>query len=201
MTSCVFQLKSVKKKIRNIYKIVTILWRKDVYPANFQTVLTLLAILDILYKTMIRICYTYGTCSREGKGREAGLIEVPAAGEHKHILVVHRSMGDLQQLKRILSSEYRVGLASSLPAAFAYLSAHLPDLLLLDAHLSEFQGRDALEILEEKPRTWCLTVVFLISDLNQPVHDAGAYGLIPWPAPVQVFLDDIRAFAAHSSAQ
>lgn len=147
---------------------------------------------------MIRICYTYGSVNPGGRRGETGFIEVPAAGEHRHILVVHGGMGDLQQLKRVLCGDFRVGLASTVPAAAAYLSAHRPDMMLVDAELSACSGSGALGVFRTSARA--LPTAVLFSDSVFPACDSDTYvqGFIAWPAPAQIFLEDVRAFAAHS---
>ena len=67
-----------------------------------------------------------------------------------------------------------------------------------DAGLTACIGNGVLGVFRTSARA--LPIAVLFSDSVFPACDFDTYvqGFIAWPAPAQIFLEDVRAFAAHS---
>lgn len=86
---------------------------------------------------------------------------------------------------------------------------HLPDLVLLDAHLPDIPGEEVLSLLRSDPRTSSLRVVVVSADATsermEMMTAAGASGYLTKPFDLKVFLallDEISSSNArpdHSS--
>lgn len=145
---------------------------------------------------MVRICYVYETGRSGGRETRAGLLEVPARKNAPHLLVVHSGAADLRLLRRILSRDYRAGLASALSAAQAYLCTQRPDALLLDVRL----WADSRAQTETLLHTWPAALLAAVPEDAARVCGVPEWRVIRWPVPEAQFLAALHAFLVREPA-
>lgn len=86
----------------------------------------------------------------------------------KHILIVDDVAADLECAVEVLKDTYEVTAVSSGKQALAFLrEKRIPDLILLDSHMSEMDGYEVMERLKEDDELKDIPVVFLISGVDK----------------------------------
>lgn len=86
----------------------------------------------------------------------------------KHILIVDDVAADLECAAKVLKDTYEVTVVSSGKQALAFLrEKRIPDLILLDSHMSEMDGYEVMERLKEDDELKDIPVVFLISGVDK----------------------------------
>ena len=87
----------------------------------------------------------------------------------KHILVVDDDGNILRLMKRILETDYSVGIANSGDSALKAIDRKRPDVVLLDYEMPKCNGKQTLEIIRRTPGLSDLPVFFLsgVSDVNK----------------------------------
>jgi hypothetical protein len=110
------------------------------------------------------------------------------------VLYVEDNLANLQLIEHILGRHSRVKLISSMQGRLGIDLArqHRPDLILLDLHLPDLNGREVLRRLRENPLTEAIPVVILSADANPLQMDrllmAGATRYLTKPIRVKEFL-------------
>jgi len=110
------------------------------------------------------------------------------------VLYVEDNLANLQLIEHILVRHSQVKLISSMQGRLGIDLArqHRPDLILLDLHLPDMNGREVLRRLRENPQTDGIPVVILSADANPSQVDrlllAGATRYLTKPIVVKEFL-------------
>jgi signal transduction histidine kinase/ActR/RegA family two-component response regulator len=136
----------------------------------------------------------------------------PSAGVGRQvILYIDDNASNLRLVEKILARRPQVEFVSVLQATVGLQIAHRrrPDLVLLDLHLPDMSGRDALERLRSHPLTRTTPVIVISADATKTqIHQvmaSGAFGYLTKPISVRRFDDmvtaalDGRASDAHAS--
>ncbi len=81
--------------------------------------------------------------------------------DKKHILVVDDYSVTLRSMKLMLQDKYRISIANSIETTKSSLEREIPDLVLLDYDMPEYDGKAILKMIREDEKTKDLPVVFL----------------------------------------
>lgn len=79
----------------------------------------------------------------------------------RHILLVDDDVVFLQMMQKWLAARYRVTVVKSGMQAITYISAHTPDLILLDYDMPITPGPQILEMIRSEPNSAKIPVIFL----------------------------------------
>jgi len=121
------------------------------------------------------------------------------------ILYVEDNMPNLSLMERILTHRPRVKLVAAMQGRLGVELAreHCPDLVLLDLHLPDISGEEALHLLRSDPRTRDIPVIVTSaeadSDSIQRLLAAGADDYLTKPLEVKRFLELVDAYLARPS--
>jgi DNA-binding response OmpR family regulator len=101
-------------------------------------------------------------------------------------------------IKKILSTDYDIEIATSVLTAFAYLqTGNIPDLIISDLNMPDLSGMDFLMQLQTSSFYKCLPVIILSGENNTETRikclDNGADGYIVKPFNPTELLARIRA--------
>jgi PAS domain S-box-containing protein len=132
---------------------------------------------------------------REWDGHDA-----PPSGltPSRTILYIEDNVSNLRLIERIISDRPQVRLLSAMQGSLGLELArdHLPDLILLDLHLPDIGGDEALRRLREDPATRTIPVVMISADATQAQIDrllaAGANEYLTKPLDVKRFLQVVE---------
>lgn len=112
------------------------------------------------------------------------------------ILVVDDDKMCLMFAKKMLGAKYQVDTASSADEALEYLREKTPDLILLDFHMPEINGLEALQKIKAIRGKESIPVVFLTADSSQEteieIFKAGAMDFITKPFVADVVIQRIN---------
>ena len=112
------------------------------------------------------------------------------------ILVVDDDKMCLMFAKKMLGTKYQVDTASSADEALEYLREKTPDLILLDFHMPEINGLEALQKIKAIRGKESIPVVFLTADSSQEteieIFKAGAMDFITKPFVADVVIQRIN---------
>ncbi len=114
----------------------------------------------------------------------------------KHILLVDDVSTNLKCEELILHNKYKVTMVKSGEEALRYLNTVIPDLILLDIHLSRMDGFEVMEHMRKDSRTASIPVIFLTADDHVDKERSlamGAADFIRKPFDPQTLLDKIQA--------
>lgn len=114
----------------------------------------------------------------------------------KHILLVDDVSTNLKCEELILHDQYKLTMVKSGEEALRYLETTIPNLILLDIHLSRMDGYEVMEHMRKNPKTAGIPVIFLTADGQVDEESSlamGAAGFIRKPFEPQVLLDRIEA--------
>lgn len=114
----------------------------------------------------------------------------------KHILLVDDVSTNLKCEELILHNQYKVTMVKSGEDALRYLESTIPDLILLDIHLSRMDGFEVMEQMRKDPKTASIPVIFLTADDHVDVERSLALGAVDFirkPFDPQTLLDKIQA--------
>ncbi len=133
---------------------------------------------------------------REWDGHDA-----PPSGvtPSRTILYIEDNVSNLRLIERIISDRPQVRLLSAMQGSLGLELArdHLPDLILLDLHLPDIGGDEALRRLRQDPATRTIPVVMISADATQAQIDrllaAGANEYLTKPLDVKRFLQVVEA--------
>jgi len=109
-------------------------------------------------------------------------------------------------IERIISDRPQIRLLSAMQASLGLELArdHLPDLVLLDLHLPDMAGDEALRRLRQDPTTRTIPVVMISADATQAQIDrllaAGADDYLTKPLDVKRFLQIVEAMLDREPA-
>ena len=92
------------------------------------------------------------------------------------VLVVDDAAINRQVLGDLLKFDHTVIVAKNGEQALALAMKHLPDLILLDVVMPDFDGYNVLHRLKNDPRTAAIAVIF-ITGLNTPEDEARGFAL------------------------
>ena len=112
-----------------------------------------------------------------------------------HLLVDDVST-NLKCEELILHNQYKVTMVKSGEDALRYLESTIPDLILLDIHLSRMDGFEVMEHMRKDPKTASIPVIFLTADDHVDVERSLALGSVDFirkPFDPQTLLDKIQA--------
>lgn len=114
----------------------------------------------------------------------------------KHILLVDDVSTNLKCEEFILHNRYKLTMVKSGEEALRYLETTIPDLILLDIHLSRMDGYEVMEHMRRDPRTAQIPVIFLTADGQENEERSLALGAVDFirkPFEPQTLLDRIDA--------
>ena len=114
----------------------------------------------------------------------------------KHILLVDDVSTNLKCEELILHNRYKVTMVKSGEDTLRYLESTIPDLILLDIHLSRMDGFEVMEQMRKDPKTASIPVIFLTADDHVDVERSLALGAVDFirkPFDPQTLLDKIQA--------
>ena len=114
----------------------------------------------------------------------------------KHILLVDDVSTNLKCEELILHKRYKVTMVKSGEDTLRYLESTIPDLILLDIHLSRMDGFEVMEHMRKDPKTASIPVIFLSADDHVDVERSLALGAVDFirkPFDPQTLLDRIQA--------
>ncbi|MBB5226968.1 response regulator [Treponema ruminis] len=97
-------------------------------------------------------------------------------GSQAEVLVVDDSSMILSLMRRILDKTYIVHAVASGEECLEFVQSHIPDLILLDFHMTGIDGLETLHRLKSNPETNLIPVIFLTGDEHneteiQSLHD------------------------------
>lgn len=113
----------------------------------------------------------------------------------KHILLVDDVSTNLKCEELILHNRYKVTMVKSGEDTLRYLESTIPDLILLDIHLSRMDGFEVMEHMRKEPKTASIPVIFLSADDHVDVERSLALGAVDFirkPFDPQTLLDKIQ---------
>jgi protein-histidine pros-kinase len=125
-------------------------------------------------------------------------LQVPAGSDTRPtctILSIEDNISNLRLIERVLELRPRVELLSAMQASIGLELAqqHHPDLILLDLHLPDMRGEEALWHLLNDPATSDIPVVIVSADATpgqvERLKEAGAFAYLTKPLDVHSFLD------------
>jgi CheY-like chemotaxis protein len=139
-----------------------------------------------------------------------GSAMAPAAGPQSppthSLLSIEDNMANVTLLERVLSTREDIRLISAVEAEMGVELAreHHPDLILLDVHLPDMSGSDALRVLRRTPETRDIPVIVLSADATEGqkrrMLSAGASEYLTKPLDVARFLELLdEAFGVKES--
>jgi CheY-like chemotaxis protein len=123
-------------------------------------------------------------------------------GEGLSILVVEDNEDNQQLALIILEREgYRVDLAATSAEVRQRISAHRPDLILMDVQLGLEDGLDVARGLKSDPATTAIPIVALTAlGATEQVAAAGCAGAISKPIDTRLFPGQVRGYLVpHAS--
>ncbi|HLQ14821.1 MAG TPA: response regulator [Candidatus Eisenbacteria bacterium] len=117
-------------------------------------------------------------------------------GETLSILVVEDNEDNQQIAQIILEREgYRVDLAATSAEVRQRISAHRPDLILMDVHLGLEDGLDVARGLKADPATAAIPIVALTAlAASDDLTAAGCAGSISKPIDTRIFPAQVRGY-------
>jgi len=140
--------------------------------------------------------------------REWGGLEAPSGQvtPSRTILYIEDNLSNLRLIERIISDDPQIRLLSAMQASLGLELArdHLPDLILLDLHLPDMAGDEALRRLREDPTTRTIPVMIISADATQAQINrllaAGADEYLTKPLDVKRFLQVLEAMLDREPA-
>ena len=121
----------------------------------------------------------------------------------KKILVVDDSVINLKMAEKVLklNEDYKPVLVPSGSRAMKFLSANVPDMILLGVLMPEMDGFAVLAAIQEKPELANVPVVFLTADEDPETaaraKAAGVKAFIKKPFAKQDLLDAVAKYLAE----
>ncbi|MGH2595353.1 MAG: PAS domain-containing hybrid sensor histidine kinase/response regulator, partial [Actinomycetota bacterium] len=123
--------------------------------------------------------------------------------EARTILYVEDNLSNLTLIERILSTRPDISLITALQGRLGIELAqrHHPDLILLDLHLPDISGAEALRTLRELPDTQRIPIVMISADATpgqvKRLLGAGADDYLTKPIDLKRFLEIIDTLVSH----
>lgn len=121
----------------------------------------------------------------------------------KHILVVDDVPANLKYAQQLLSSRYKLTLASSGAQALKFLKRNIPDLILLDINMPEMDGCAVITELKKETATAMIPVIILTSEVDTSMElkclELGAVDFIRKPFITEIMLSRIETQLELSS--
>ncbi len=137
-----------------------------------------------------------GSLEAYERGRRAvAPVVAPSAGRIRKLLLIEDNLANLRLVERILAHRPDIELLSAVRGRLGLELAreHRPDLVLLDLHLPDMPGLEALRRLRSQPETRHIPVVVVSADASETqiarLTGAGAAGYLTKPLDVAAFLD------------
>jgi len=124
--------------------------------------------------------------------------EADADGPRRTILYIEDNLSNIRLIERILARRPDVKLLTAMQATLGLDLAreHRPDLVLLDLHLPDMEGEEALRRLRAEPETSGAEIVILSADATdnrvKKLMAAGANDYLTKPLDVRRFMDLIE---------
>ncbi|MDE6709982.1 MAG: response regulator [Oscillospiraceae bacterium] len=121
----------------------------------------------------------------------------------KHILVVDDVPANLKYAQQLLSSRYKLTLASSGAQALKFLKKNVPDLILLDINMPEMDGCAVIAELKKDTATAMIPIIILTSEVDTAMElkclELGAVDFIRKPFITEIMLSRIETQLELSS--
>lgn len=121
----------------------------------------------------------------------------------KHILVVDDVPANLKYAQQLLSSRYKLTLASSGAQALKFLKRNVPDLILLDINMPEMDGCAVISELKKETATSMIPIIILTSEVDTAMElkclELGAVDFIRKPFITEIMLSRIETQLELSS--
>ena len=92
------------------------------------------------------------------------------------ILIIDVDVDGIQEIKNILSDNYRICTANGLEDALLIIRDVVPELILIDATMSAKDGFDILEFLKSNDKSSHIPVIF-ITPLDNPDFEVRAFDM------------------------
>lgn len=127
------------------------------------------------------------------------VVELPGSAARRTLLYIEDNSSNLRLVERILARRPSVELMSATNGRLGFELAreHLPDFVLLDLNLPDFQGDEILRQLRADPRTENLHIVIISADASSAqaaaLRAAGANDYLTKPIDVRRFLAIVDA--------
>ena len=124
--------------------------------------------------------------------------EADPAGARRTILYIEDNLSNIRLIERILARRPDVKLLTAMQATLGLDLAreHRPDLVLLDLHLPDMEGEEALRCLRAAPETSGAEIVIVSADATdkrvKTLMAAGADDYLTKPLDVRKFMDLIE---------
>ena len=129
-----------------------------------------------------------------------------APGSRRTVVYIEDNLSNLRLIERLLEDVPDVRLIPAMQGTLGVNLArqHLPDLILLDLHLPDMNGREVLEHLKRDPATASIPVVVLSADASpseiERLRLAGAASYLTKPLDVHALLDTLHALPWSAAA-
>lgn len=81
--------------------------------------------------------------------------------EKKHVLIVDDNAMVLRSVKALIEDWYSVSVAVSASQAFVSIGRKKPDVILLDYEMPMMNGKEAMQLLQEKEESKDIPIIFL----------------------------------------
>jgi PAS domain S-box-containing protein len=120
--------------------------------------------------------------------------EISTGGEVRSILYIEDNLSNLELIERLLEPVPGVKLVAAMLGGLGIdlAAQHNPDLVLLDLHLPDLSGEDALARLRAEPSTRATPVVVISADATkgriERLMRAGANGYLTKPLDISEFM-------------
>ncbi len=130
----------------------------------------------------------------QGDDSRAALVHQGTQGEHS-VLYIEDNLANLHLVEQILQHRPDITLMSAMQGTIGLELArqHHPDIVLLDLHLPDMGGDEALEQLRNAPETQDIEVVVVSADATESqkrrLLEAGASDYLTKPLDVKRFID------------
>jgi signal transduction histidine kinase len=131
-------------------------------------------------------------------------IEPPEGTRNYTILYIEDNLSNIKLVERVLGYRSDIRLLTAMQGRLGLELAllHLPDLILLDLHLPELEGKEVLRELRLNPRSKEIPVVVLSADATpkqiRRVLDAGANTYLTKPFDIPKFRQTVDVFLADA---
>jgi CheY-like chemotaxis protein len=144
------------------------------------------------------------TFEQTHSGQLAAAAEAISGRSHPTVLCIEDNPSNLQLIERILASRPGIRLLTALHGAAGLRLAqqHRPNLILLDVHLPDIDGKEVLCQLKADQRTSGIPVIVVSADATPRqearLREAGARDYLTKPLDVPCFLEKIEEALQHA---
>ena len=137
-------------------------------------------------------------------GQLAAAAEAVSGRRHPTVLCIEDNPSNLQLIERILAFRPEIRLLTALhgSAGLRLAQQHRPDLILLDVHLPDIDGKEVLRQLKKDRQTSEIPVIVVSADATPRqearLREAGARDYLTKPLDVPGFLEKLEEVLPHA---